>query len=94
MPYRGFGRPTGLRASYLVFAAGTFGTHWQDGAKPGAPHRSGTKNVRSEIPLGRDRETQMSDDALSSHLSKRGCRTRQPAPWPASQRQMFATVSW
>jgi hypothetical protein len=43
MPYRGFGRPTGLRASYLVFAAGTFGTHWRDGAKPGAPHGSGTK---------------------------------------------------
>jgi hypothetical protein len=36
----------------------------------------------------------MSDDVLSSHLSKLGCRTRQPAPWPSSQRQMFATVSW
>jgi hypothetical protein len=52
------------------------------------------ENVRSEIPLGRDRETQISGDALSSHLSKGGCRTRQPAPWPSSQRQMFATVSW
>jgi hypothetical protein len=41
MRYRGFGRPTGLRASYLVFAAGTFGTHWQDGAKPDEVRRMG-----------------------------------------------------
>ena len=95
MPYRGFGRPTGLRASYLVFAAGTFGTHWRDGAKPDEVAAwVRYEYVRSEIPLGRHRETQMSDYALSSRLSKRGCRTRQPAPWPSSQRQMFATVSW
>jgi hypothetical protein len=52
------------------------------------------ENVRSEAPLERGRETQMSDDAPSSHLGKRGRRTRQPAAWPSSQRRMFATVSW
>jgi hypothetical protein len=42
MRYRVFGRPTGLRASYLVFGAETFGTHWRDGAKPDEVRRMGS----------------------------------------------------
>jgi hypothetical protein len=95
MRYRVFGRPTGRRGRIWSLGPG-------HSALTGETASSPTKcaawvryeNVSSEIPLGRDRETQMSDYALSSHLSQRGCRTRQPAPWRSSQRQMFATVSW
>ena len=95
MRYRVFERPTGPRASYLVFGAGTFCTHLarRRRARRGAPQGL-VRKCRSEISLGRDRETQMSDYALSSHLSERSCPTRQLAVWPSSQRQMFATVSW
>jgi hypothetical protein len=95
MRYMVFGRPTGLRASYLILGTGTFDAPWRDGAEPHEVRRMGpVRKCRSEISLGRDRETQMSDYALSSRLSERSCRTRQPAAWPSSQRQMFATVSW
>jgi hypothetical protein len=34
MRYMVFGRPTGLRASYLILGDEDICTHWRDGAKP------------------------------------------------------------
>jgi len=50
MPYKLFGKHTGLRVSELVLGAGVFGTRWGHGVEPKGSNFSGMRRARGLSP--------------------------------------------